>query len=191
MVRRPLLALIASSALLVPSTLLGGVHRVIATDGSQHVGAPSPEIGAGAPEVLIEWVLRPEDFFACETAAPDLRRARREYGARVRIATYLVGADTALARSFLRKERLGAVELTAISTADFARNYAHRFPQPVTTPLAVLVSRGSADVAFNADVRLAAGRRGVVELGRRLDALLQPDRPQFRSRSAAMEGGEL
>jgi hypothetical protein len=143
--------------------------------------------------VSIQWVLRAEDLIGCETAAPAMRRAAREYRERVRITTYLIGRDTSLARSFLRRERLGNVALVSISDREFARDFAHRFPNAMSAPLVVITTPGLPAVAYEADVRLESGRLSINDMSRRLATLLQaPSAQQLATRGStrtSKEGG--
>ena len=176
MVRRTFIPLIAGAALVLPVTLLGAFRAAPArafpvefVDTVGENGAPT-----GTEEVLVEWVIRSEDLVACETATPELRRTQFQYRGRIRMIAYAVDADTALVRSFLRRERLALIDLQRITERDFQRNFAHRLGPPARTPSLLVMAHGTNFGAFDAAVRTAGGRRGVSDFGAQLDAILSP-----------------
>jgi hypothetical protein len=193
MVRRSLLPLISAAALALPPTLLGGFRPVAEGERAPVAISAIPRSAEELPMVSIQWVLRVEDLIACETAAPAMRRAFHQYGERLRITTYLIGRDTALARSFLRRERLGSAQLVSISDREFARDFTQRFPTAMSAPLVVLSTNGSPAVAFKADVRIEAGRLSINEMSRRLNALMQAPETRLGARAPVTSltvGGE-
>ena len=181
MVRRPLFSLIAPAALALSLTaLLTGFRGAAAGERLSRSWLDREE-----GFVRVHWVLKTEDMVACQTAAPDMRRALHQYHGRIRITTYLVGQDTILARSFLRKERLASVELVGISNQEFTREFAQRFPS-AATPLVVVTGPNSAAVAFAADVRRDAGRQGMAGMMNRLSSLLQSREQRFGETRVAL-----
>jgi len=184
MVTRAFLPVTAGAALVLPLVLLGGFRPAPAEALS---GASFGARDKEAAEVVVEWVIRSYDLVACQTVTPDLRRARHQHGDRLRIVTYAVETDTALVRSFLRRERLARVETVAISESVFQRDFAHRFPQPLRTPSLIVVSRTGRTEAFDAGVRLASGRRAVEEFRSYISGLL--DTPEREPRSAFFTTG--
>ena len=122
--------------------------------------------------VAIAWVIRPADVVACETPAPELRRYQHEYGESLELTVYIVGGDTAMARSFLRSERLAGARLEQISESQFRRDFPNAQPDAAAPPVLVLSSTGTDRITLFADVRQARGRSDVDRLGSELDALL-------------------
>lgn len=183
MVRRPLLSLIPAVAFALGLTMaLAGFRPVAASDAS------FSKVWSAEGQVRVQWVLRAEDLIACQTAAPEMRRAWRDYGERLRITTYLVGRDTALARSFLRHERLASVELVAISDQEFTRSFAQRFTAIRPGPLVVLTPPGGPAVAYEADVRRDTGRLAMDGMMRRLNMLFQAPGSRLGAVPAATSG---
>lgn len=173
MVHRKIIPLIAGSALLLPA-LLGGFRTA---HGRPPAADPSG-VEAAAPArndaemVLVEWVIRTEDLVACETATPELRRVRHQYGDRVRLVAYAVDTDVRLVQSFLRRERLGRVDLQPRTERAFQADHARRFGSAASAPALLVVSRGAEAQAFDATVRTARGRRGMADFATYLDGVL-------------------
>jgi hypothetical protein len=192
MVARAFISLIAVTALVAP---LGAFRPASPALIETHVSAPHSAASApkNTADVLVEWVIRSRDIVACETVTPDLRRAQQQYRGRVRIVAYAVATDTALVRSFLRRERLFAVELRPVTEREFQRDFANRFERPLRTPSLIVVVRGAEMEAFDAGVRLASGRRSVEEFGRYLNVVLGSAEPERHTRGPSITnrpGGE-
>lgn len=128
---------------------------------------------AASVEVQVEWVLRLGDLIACQTAAPDLRRIQHQYSGRVRVVAYPVASDTALVRSFLRRERLVHVDLQPLTEREFQRDFAHRLGQRARTPSLIVHHRGE-QVAFDGWARVVPGGRGVNDFSAHVATLLNP-----------------
>lgn len=173
MVHRKIIPLIAGSALLLPA-LLGGFRTApgrptVAQASGVEAAAPEPN---DAEMVLVEWVIRTGDLVACETATPELRRVRHQYGDRVRLVAYAVDTDLGLVQSFLRRERLARVDVQPRTERAFQADHARRFGAAATAPTLLVVSRGGEAQAFDASVRTARGRRGMADFAAYLDGIL-------------------
>jgi hypothetical protein len=173
MVRRKLIPVIVAGALVLPVTLLGGFR---AAPPPAHAAPQSASLDGVAPtgeaEVLVQWIIRTEDLLACRTVTPDLRRMQHQHGDRLRVVAYPVASDTALVRSFLRRERLGRVEVQPITMREFQREFAHRLEQPARLPSLIVLTRGSQVASFDAGLRAAPSRRGVNEFASYLGDIL-------------------
>jgi hypothetical protein len=172
MVGRPFIAALALAAAtaVAPVSLLAGFA---------FAGQPAPASvtvsSMAVPEqhgVVLKWVIRSEDVVACETAAADLRRFKHAYKDRLHIVVYGVATDTALVRSFLRDEMIGGVDLRRLSEREF-QQFARQFGRPMATPLIVLTDASGRDQAFDADMRLASGRREVATIGLAINTILR------------------
>lgn len=192
MVDRPLESLTLIFGTLVLPFLLSAA--------SNPAGSPRNLPAAGAsvaqvePEVHIQWVLRSRDLATCVTAAPNLRRALFDHGSRVRIVAFAVEADTAVVRSYLRRERLFRIEVRRITEREFQREFAHRAPEPVATPMLIMVPPGAAadDVFASGNNRLPGDRQGSAELLARLEAFFRSSAAPHRALhpSITTGGGE-
>ena len=85
-------------------------------------GEPAPESWTAGPErPVIGWVVTPEQLFACETAASQLRAWRRRYGSSVALSVVTVDSEPQLVRSFLRAQRLSDVPVQMLPRRKFRR----------------------------------------------------------------------
>jgi len=182
MVRRKLVSLIGGAAFALPVALLGGFRAapIEAAGAPIHAAEPAP-----TADVLVEWVVRTRDLMACQTATPDLRRLQHEHSSRINLVVYAVDSDTALVRSFLRRERLARLELHPITERELQARFAQRLGQPVQTP-SLVVGTGGAQFAFAANVR---GAGGVADFMTYLGSVLTPTRLAGDHRSPSMSGG--
>jgi hypothetical protein len=169
MVRRKAIPLIAGAALLFPAALS-------AAPWAMPEGQPVLEAAAtpSTPEVLVEWIIRIDDLVACRTAAPDLRRMRHEYQARLRLVTYAVETDPALVRSFLRRELLGRAEVQPMTERQFQVAFGRELGSRARTPALLVSTGGGTRVVFDAGVRSAPGRRGVDDFSAHVETLMNP-----------------
>lgn len=186
MVRRKVVSLIGGAAFALPVALLGGFRAAPA----EALGTPTIQVSAPAftADVRVEWVVRTRDLLACQTATPDLRRLQREHSSRMELVVYAVDSDTALVRSFLRRERLARLQLNSITERQFQHHFAQRLGQPAQTP-SLLVRAGDAQLAFAAGVRGEQGARGVADFMSYLGSVLTPSRLAGDHRSPLMHGG--
>lgn len=173
MVGRPFIAALAVVAAVAPVSVLGAFT-------SQGRPAPptstldaSSYAAAQRPAVALNWVIRAEDVVACATAAAELRRVRHDYRDQVRIVVYGVASDTTLLRDFLKSEFLGGTDLHALTEREFQERFAREPSHTIATPLLVLTDGNGQNQLFNADVRLAAGRRDVSVLSYALAAAVR------------------
>jgi hypothetical protein len=174
MVRRKIIPLIAGSALVLPTLLLGAFRAAPAgspVPGGSEVRAAAPRTD-GTERVLVEWVIRSADLVACETVTPELRRKQHQYQGQVRFVAYAVGADPALVQSFLRRERLARVELHSITEREFQAGFARRFGAAANARTLLVVTEGAEAQVFDAAVRTASGRRGVADFAAYLDGIV-------------------
>ncbi|HEV7591293.1 MAG TPA: hypothetical protein VGO40_24485 [Longimicrobium sp.] len=85
-------------------------------------------LGSGAAPMEIVWVLRPDDYLTCQTAADGVRRLQRQYGGALPVSVVGVGAHPEWLRGFLRRQRIEA-GITSLSERDFRRRF-RRQPTP-------------------------------------------------------------
>jgi hypothetical protein len=176
MVGRPLIATLALAAAVAPVSLLSAFTFEGRPASTSSVASASSREVRQEPEIVLKWVIRSADVVSCETAAPELRRLKHAYRGRLRVVVYGVAADTLLMRSFLRDELLGGAKLHPLTEGEFQQQFARQRARTVATPLIVLSDASGRDQVFNADVRLAAGRREVEAIGLALNAILRPAR---------------
>jgi hypothetical protein len=186
MVRRKLVSLIGGAAFALPVALLGGFRAA----PLEALGTPTVRVAEQAltGDVRVEWVVRTRDLLACQTATPDLRRLQHDHSARMELIVYAVDSDTALVRSFLRRERLARLQLNSITERQFQHRFAQRLGQPAQTP-SLFVRAGDAQLAFAAGMRGEPGARGVADFMSYLGTLLTPTRLAGDHRSPSMLGG--
>jgi hypothetical protein len=88
---------------------------------------PAGVAASGAP-VQVVWVLRPDDYLTCQTAAPGLRDLQRATGAGVPLTIVYVGPHADWLREFLGRQRLQAT-VRRMDDEAFRRSF-HRSPMP-------------------------------------------------------------
>jgi len=88
------------------------------------VGATAPAAWASAPEeVVVGWMVTPEQLVTCETAAYQLRAWRARFGPAVAISVVTVGSEPELVRAFLRAQRLSGVPVHMLSRREFRSTF--------------------------------------------------------------------
>lgn len=94
------------------------------------VGERFPLGGEDGPAVRtrVVWVLRPDDYLTCQTAANGVRRLQARYGATVPVSVLAVGAHPEWLRGFLRRQRIEA-PVTVLGEREFRRRF-RRLPAP-------------------------------------------------------------
>lgn len=120
--------------------------------------------------VSVTWVFRTADVVACETPAAELRRLQHEYGATMQLTVVYLGSDTAVAHSFLRKERFGGVSVEQVNERRVRREF--DLQDGYSLPVLVISTPGAPRRILSANVRTAEGRRDVDRLGSELSAML-------------------
>jgi len=145
----------ARGALILAVLLAGGGC------GERQAADPPPVRGAfpsfaraWAPWEAV-WVIRPEDFLACQTAAKGVRAFQRAPGAPVPLTVVYVGeSHTEWVHAFLRRQRIRATVRTASE-----RQFAEWLGQPAT-PRVYLLRRGQvADQVSARDDTIHLARR--------------------------------
>lgn len=187
MVRRALVPLIAGAALVLPVALPGGLRS--GPPAAHAVTAGTAAATASTAEVLVQWVIRTEDLLACRSVTPELRRMQHQHAGRVRVVAYPVSSDTALVRSFLRRERLGLLEVQSISEREFRREFAHHLDRPAQLPALIVRSPGARVAAFDAGVRAAREGRGVSGFAAHLRDLLDDSSPRLNDDNTRIAAG--
>lgn len=128
------------------------------------------------PDAPIEivWVLRPDDYLTCQTAADGVRRLQRKYGAALPVSVVGVGPHPEWLRGFLRRQRVDA-RVTSFTEQEFRRRFQRR-PAPWIYLLRdgrvfdVVPGRGAVYPAARwgpmiDSLRTAEGRRGGIKAG--------------------------
>lgn len=180
MVNRARPSLIPAAVLALSVILLGGFAAVPDATGKTDPGQISvgERIGTtprpSAPEVHVHWVVRASDLLACQQLTPELRRLQHTYRDRVVVVAYPIGADTALVRSYLRRERLGRVAVQPLTEREFQRDFAQHLQRPVSTPSLLVSYPGTRAATFDVAVSAGFGRRGIPEFSTYVASLLQP-----------------
>lgn len=81
-----------------------------------------------SPRTRVVWVLRPDDYLTCQTAANGVRRLQRRYGAALPVAVISVGPHPEWLRGFLGRQRIDA-PVTRLDEDEFRRRFG-REPAP-------------------------------------------------------------
>jgi hypothetical protein len=124
---------------------------------------PVHELASSRQEgpVTLRWVFRENDLLSCRSAAAEVRRLRREFGAHLHVVAVAVDVDHPLVESFMRKERLFDLNVSYVNEGEYRRAYGGE-----VTPSLVMVRAGRVVEVF------AAG--GMPVLGRRPLAAISP-----------------
>jgi hypothetical protein len=145
----------------------------------ERAGAPRLAVGAPAPaplaahageEAVVGWVVRPEQLVTCETAALQLRRVHRRFGARLGITVVTPRSDSGFVRRFLRRERPAGVEVVGLADAEFSARFGAAVP-----PALWLSARGRIAGRFPADRATLLDGDGSMQMERAVAALLDRD----------------
>ena len=104
--------------------VLGCARKSTALDRGERV--PALALGATAAPVGVVWVLRPDDFLTCQTAADGVRQLQQRFGASLPIRVVHVGPHPAWVRGFLRRQRIEA-DVTPMTERVFRKQF-HRAP---------------------------------------------------------------
>jgi hypothetical protein len=136
-------------------------------------------------------VLRAKDLASCVTAAPNIRRILHTHGSRVQVIVFAVETDTALVRSFMRRERLFRVDVRRISERELAREFGRRVPDPEVTPFLVMSPVRPGQSAFG-NTKLTGDRQGSASLVSQLETYFRSIAVQHHTPhpSIAAGGGE-
>lgn len=110
-------------------TLFGLVTALAACESgnSLEVGMPVPSVAENGGDLVIAWVMRPEDRLACQEVAMAFRRIARKYGPAT-TAVVVLGRDKGLVRSLLTAERLENTQLIHLNRRAYRRLFGNRLP---------------------------------------------------------------
>ena len=120
MVSRPLRTLTAAA--LVAAAACGGPRMDALPPGADF---PAEARAAGAAGAELVWVVRPEDYLTCRTAADGVRRIQRAAGGRVPLTVVAVGPHDEWVRAFLRRQRIRA-QVVAMDEDGYVERFGRR-----------------------------------------------------------------
>lgn len=119
------------------------------------IGDPFPLVADPAGALRVAWVLRPDDYLTCQTAADGVRRLQRRHGDALPVTVVSVGAHPEWLRGFLRRQR---IEASLVSLSE--RDYRRRFGGPAAPRLYLLRGGTVLDIAPGRGVVYPAARWG-------------------------------
>jgi hypothetical protein len=103
------------------------------------VGSRFPLAVAGTAAEVV-WVVRPDDYLTCQTAAGGLRELQRQVGSSVPLTVVYVGPHASWLEEFLHRQRIAAT-IVPMDEGRFRRAF-HRNPGPWLYLLSDGVVRG-------------------------------------------------
>lgn len=112
----------AQGLIIATFAVVSGCGRT--SEAALPLGARFPLVAADAP-VQVVWVVRPEDYLTCQTAAGGLREFQRKVDPGVPLTVLYTGPHASWLDEFLRQQRITATIL-AIREADFRRAFARK-----------------------------------------------------------------
>jgi hypothetical protein len=127
-------------AVVALAALLGGLatSSCAGADADQVVpGAAFPALdGVAAPPLRVVWVVRPEDYLTCRTAAEGVRQLQQRFGSVLPVQIIYVGHRPEWLEAFARRQRIDAAVFTT-DDRTFRRSFGTN-----AAPLLYLVAEG-------------------------------------------------
>ncbi len=116
----------AAQALTAAALFLAACARL--PDDALAPGARFPVAAVADAPAQVVWVVRPEDYLTCQTAAGEIRELQRQAGPRVPFTVLYVGPHGSWLEQFLARQRIRAT-VTVIGDDAFRRAF-RRAPGP-------------------------------------------------------------
>lgn len=114
-----------TAGLLVAALIVAFRGREPGTDShAVRVGSEAPAVWSrvASEGVVVGWTFETEDCYSCNRTVEAFRRLQRKFGPELKFASVAVEVDSAVARSFFRRERV-STQLTHLGRDEYREQF--------------------------------------------------------------------